>query len=513
MRWRFGVVAIATVVAMLVTGCSPEGRWVDRQVSSGPSANPGTVSWRNCVDEARDIAGSGLPSGLTFQCGTVTVPQDWATATPDGKASDGRTFDLALIRIRANGQSNRIGSLLMNPGGPGGSGLEFAVLTVSRYTDLLKRFDLIGFDPRGVGKSDPVKCMSDKDLDASFAYDPDPVSQAAFDGAVALTRKTVEPCGTKYGEQLRLFSTEQAARDMDAIRAAVGDEKMTYLGYSYGTLLGAVYAQLFPTKIRALVLDGAVDPQQSSIEGSEGQAKGFERAFTNFSQWCSGSPSRCPIAPDARAAVTAAFNQARANPVRGKDGRLATSGWILTAVVSSLYSQEAWPYLARAISDLGKGNADFTFLLADLYAERDDNGHYSNLFDANNAVNCADADDQPTLQQIRTLQGQWRTTYPMFGAPIAMGLVNCVVWPGKHDPYPVGPANGAPPIVVVGTTGDPATPYESTAKLATMLGTGVVLTWEGEGHTAYPETTCIRNAVNRYLIDLKPPAEGTRCPA
>lgn len=512
MRWRIGVVAVTAIVAVLAAGCTPGGaRWRDR--GAGPNdAVSGSVAWHDCADEARKVARSGLPSGVTFSCGTVSVPQDWATAT-DGKPADGRTFELSLIRIRSKKQANRIGSLLMNPGGPGGSGVEFAVLTAGRYSELLERFDLIGFDPRGVGRSDPVKCMSDADLDASFGFEPDPVSQAAFDSAVALTRRTVTPCGTKYGDDLRLFSTEQAARDMDAIRAAVGDEKMTYLGYSYGTLLGAVYAQLFPTKIRALVLDGAVDPQQSPVEGSEGQAKGFERAFGNFADWCLKNTARCPIAPNPRGAIAAALDQARTNPVKGDDGRPATSGWVFTAIVSSLYSQEAWPYLARAIADLSRGNADITFVLADLYAERDDDGHYSNLFDANNAVNCADSDQFPTIEQIRTLQGQWRSKYPLFGGPIALGLVSCAVWPGKHDPYPVGPATGAPPIVVVGTTGDPATPYESTPKLASMLGTGVVLTWQGEGHTAYPETTCIRAAVNRYLIDLSPPAAGTTCPA
>jgi hypothetical protein len=164
------------------------------------------------------------------------------------------------------------------------------------------------------------------------------------------------------------------------------------------------------------------------------------------------------------------------------------------------------------MDDLRRGDATAMFAQADGYAERDQNGHYTNLFDANTAVNCTDYDTYPDVDRIRTLQSQWRTKYPLFGAPLAMGMVNCAVWPSKHDPFPVGAAKGAPPILVVGTKGDPATPYEQAAKLATMLGTGVVLTWNGEGHTAYPQTACITANVNNYLINLVVPPKGTVCP-
>jgi pimeloyl-ACP methyl ester carboxylesterase len=312
---------------------------------------------------------------------------------------------------------------------------------------------------------------------------------------------------------LTLFSTEQAARDMDALRAAVGDPKMTYLGYSYGTLLGATYAQLFPKNIRALVLDGAVDPKQGFVARAETQAKGFERAFTNFTTWCAATARSCPIAPDARGVITDALAKAQVSPVKAKDGRDATAGWIFLGLVSSLYTESGWPALAKAIDTLQAGNAEGIFDLADSYARRQPDGSYTNLFDANTAVNCADADDVPSVEEVRKLQGEWRTKYPLFGAPLAMGLLPCTYWPAKRDPYPAGAATGSPPILVVGTTGDPATPYENTAQLASMLGTGQVLTWEGEGHTAYPNTPCITKAVNAYLIDLTVPQDGLRCPA
>jgi pimeloyl-ACP methyl ester carboxylesterase len=501
--------AVAGVTAaLLLAGCvTPPSTWAGpisgKAAPSASASTPaGAARWTPCPE----VSPRKLPN-VTFDCATVKVPQDWAAP------GDGKTFDIAMVRARAAGQRDRLGSLVVNPGGPGGSGIELAVyLAASLPTELLFRFDVVGFDPRGVGKSNPVKCFSDADLDQNFGLDPDPVAQADFDNFVGVTRRMAQSCGDKYGDSLRLFSTEQAARDMDAVRGAVGDEKLTYLGYSYGTLLGAVYAQLFPKKIRALVLDGAIDPTLSSMASSEGQARGFERAFENFSNWCKANTAQCPIAPDARGAVTAAIQSARTNPVTGRGGRRATAGWVFTAVVSSLYTDRRWPALAAAFANLRRGDPEAAFELADAYAERDPQGHYTNLFDANLTVNCADDDKTPTLADARRLQSEWRAKYPLFGGPLALNLI-CAQWPGKRDPYPAGKAEGAPPIVVVGTKGDPATPYEQTPALAKMLGVGVVLTWEGEGHTAYPQTRCITSAVNGYLIDLRVPQDGQSCPA
>jgi pimeloyl-ACP methyl ester carboxylesterase len=479
--------------------------------SDTPSV-PGTrASWRRCPEVPRKLLGRGA-AGMTYDCATVAVPRDWNAPTTGG------TYDVALMRVRSAHQRNRIGSLVINPGGPGASGFDYAVYLSygeklaglpSAITD---RFDIVGFDPRGVGRSSPVKCIADADQDATIAADPDPVSQSEFDEVATLTRKIATGCGTRYGAQLPLFSTEQTAHDLDTIRTAVGDDKLSFLGFSYGTLIGATYAQLYPAKVRALVLDGAVDPELSFVAGSEVQAKGFERAFTNFARWCTATPAKCAIAPDARTAVTDALAKAETSPIPGKDGRAATDGWVFLALISSLYTETGWQRLASAVRNLQRGDPSGIFDLADGYAERDDDGHYSNQFDALNTVNCADTDAAPSAAQVRKLQGEWRAKYPIFGASLAMGLLACTYWPGRRDPYPVGPAPGAPPIVVVGTTGDPATPYENTAKLAHMLGVGHVVTWEGEGHTAYPGTPCIVSAVDAYLIDLTLPREGLRCP-
>jgi pimeloyl-ACP methyl ester carboxylesterase len=509
------------VVALVATGCTFGSEGTKRGTTSArPEPGAAGGSWRPCDSVAEDLVGrAAARAKVSYECTTVKVPQDWTTAgASPGATPSGPTFDIAVIRARSASQRDRIGSLLVNPGGPGASGVDLAVyLSLGRAlgglpADVLDRFDIVGFDPRGVSRSSPIKCISDADLDASFGYEPDPADQADFDGLVALTRRIGQNCGAKYSNTLQLYSTEQAARDMDAVRAAVGDPKMTYLGYSYGTLLGATYAQLFPNRIRAFVLDGAVDPKQDIVAGSESQAKGFERAFDNFGKWCSDNRSACPIGPDARGAVTTALDKARSSPARGSDGREASAGWVFWAVISSLYTEPGWRKLASAIAKLETGDPEEVFELADSYAERQPDGTYNNMFDAFSAVSCVDKEAPPNLARIRQLQSQWRAKYPLFGAAQAVGLLSCALWPGKRDPVPTGQAKGAPPIVVVGTTGDPATPYEQTARLAKMLGVGVVLTWQGEGHTAYPETSCINNAIGNYLVDLEVPRAGLTCP-
>jgi pimeloyl-ACP methyl ester carboxylesterase len=519
------------IAALVIAGCDAT-RPLDPAVTEptgAPAAWDASVTWEPCPELPEEALSQALPAGVlprfltdlitgvavtvltagrTYECGTLPVPQDWAQ--PDS----GETFDIGLVRIRASEEP--IGSLIVNPGGPGASGMDAAAyLSLPEFVgglpeQVTDHFDIVGFDPRGVGRSSPIECFTDADLDEMFGADPDPVDQTAFDEAVAESAARTGACGNEYGETLRHFSTRQTAHDLDAIREAVGDEQITYLGYSYGTLLGAVYAHLYPQNIRAMVLDGAVDPQPTG-EGGGGQAAGFERAFGNFADWCDSSPFECPLGPDTRARVTGAIEQARVSPAVGADGREATAGWVFWAVVATLYQQALWPQLGTAIADLEQGDPTGVFTLADIYTGRDADGSYPNMFDANTAINCVDYDSDQTVADVRAQQEQARADYPLFGPPLAVGGLDCVQWPVEPDPYPVGAAEGAPPILVIGTTGDPATPYESTARLADLLGTGVVLTYEGEGHTVYPEAGCVDEAVHSYLLDLTPPADGTTC--
>lgn len=506
-RWRAGGVAALLAVVLVATGCTKAetGRFSSAGADTDGAASD--IRWRNCADEAEELVGAPV-TGATIECGTLEVPADWASP------SDDASMEIALLRVRDKKQRNRIGSLLVNPGGPGASGRYLAAASPFFFpSQLRERFDIVGFDPRGVGASERIKCGSDQLKDEMIAAEPDPRDQASFDAQAAAALEFSRGCERDKGTSLRLFSTEQTAHDMDAIREAVGDDKLNYLGYSYGTQLGAIYAQLFPRNIRAMVLDGAVDLTQDGVAGSQGQAAGFERAFGNFAAACAARGDQCPVGPDASASFNRILEKVRANPVPGEDGRTATAGHVMFAVVSAMYVQESWRPLEKALRDIEDGDPEGVFTLVDAYTDRDENGKYDNSSDANTTINCVDSEEAITVEQVRALQEEWRTLYPTFGSALAMTMLTCVAWPADaHDPYPVGEAKGAPPIVVVGTTGDPATPYENTEKLATQLGVGVVVTQVGEGHTSYPQgSRCLREAVNKYLIDETVPEANLRC--
>ncbi|MEN3362644.1 MAG: hypothetical protein V7637_6626, partial [Mycobacteriales bacterium] len=296
---------------------------------------------------------------------------------------------------------------------------------------------------------------------------------------------------------------------------AVGDSKTTYLGYSYGTRLGSVYAQLFPKRVRALVLDGAVDPVQGDVASAETQARGFENAFNQFAADCTRRGGGCRVGPDARAFVTGLLTAARKAPIRSRkvgEKRTATAGYVLLAVISALYDQNDWPDLEKALANAKAGDAAGIFELTDRYSQRDADGKYSNIVDASLTINCTDSGDKVSAATIHAKLAAWRTKYPLFGTSLALGLLGCQQWLGPRHPLPAVRAAASPPILVIGTTNDPATPYASAGVLARALAHGVLLTWDGEGHTAYPKTACVTRAVNAYLINLTVPKAGTSCP-
>jgi pimeloyl-ACP methyl ester carboxylesterase len=483
--------------------------------ASGTTAAPGTgtLDLTDCASLI-NLSAAGIPEQrrqkLNFDCGRVLVPVDYAKPS-------GATMSVAVIRIRYQDQPDRIGSLLVNPGGPGASGFFLAIsLAASLPDDVLRHFDLVGFDPRGVGLSTPIRCESDKDETQALALNVDVRTAAGFSEAKNLAQSFAAGCQAKYGAKLAHYNTVETAKDMDRIRAAVGDDKLNYLGFSYGTELGAVYAHLFPQRIRVAVLDGAVDPQTTgdAIKSAEQQIAGFESALDQFAADCA-TRSSCRTLGNVRDAIATLVQKADATPIRssrGSETRKATGGNVLYAVLYSLYSKQLWPSLATALTDAQHGDAKGLFELDDAYSERDPDGHYSNILDVFQAVSCNDQRSDPSDEVIKQTASRWATQFPLFGLWSAVSLFQCQAWPKNRHPIPPETAAGSKPILVVGNLHDPATPYAGAVNLAKTLGTGVLLSWDGEGHTSYGQSDCIDEKVNAYLINATVPAPNITCP-
>ncbi|WP_448627961.1 alpha/beta hydrolase [Geodermatophilus sp. URMC 64] len=519
MRRRPPLLAAVAGLLLLLTGCTSftstmAASETAEESGSAAAAEVPPIEWSDCSEQIVPlIAGQpGADRNLGFECGRTEVPISY-------DEPQGATLPLFLVRVKLAGQTDRIGSLVVNPGGPGGSGADAAIgLALSLPEDVLRRFDLVGFDPRGVGLSTPVECIPAELKDRLVAAEPRPVTEKQLDDAFALADEVASACEDKYGDALGSFNTVDTARDMDRIREALGDEQLTYLGYSYGTTLGSTYAELFPDKVRALVLDAAVDPEADPVEDAEASAAGFEAGFDAFAQNCTGLIAGCPIGPDPRKAVSDLLTQAGATPIPSTaegETRTATAGVVMTAIQAALYDQESWPQLAQALAAAQKGDSAGVFSLADSYSGRMDDGSYSNLFDANITINCADTstDEDVPESQVRRLAAEWNEKYPLFGAGSAVSLYTCSAWDADRTPLPERDAEGSAPILVVGNSGDPVTPLPGAVDMADDLESGVLLTWQGQGHTSYPKTPCVTDAVNRYLIDLTAPQDGLTCPA
>jgi pimeloyl-ACP methyl ester carboxylesterase len=519
MRLRRGMPAALLGLLLALSGCTSFSSAVSAGKSS-TSAAPATptqvapIRWSDCTSQIKPlIAGQpGSDRQLSFQCGRTQVPIDYAQP-------NGSTLPLFLVRVVLAGQSNRIGSLVVNPGGPGASGADAAIgLALTMPTAVLQRFDLVGFDPRGVGLSTPVECIPDQLKDTLAASEPRPTTDAQLDQAFGLAKQVADGCAKKYGKALGTFNTVDTARDMDRIRQALGDPKINYLGYSYGTTLGSVYAELFPGHIRSFVLDGVVDPDSTPVADAESSAAGLEKGFDAFAANCTSLASGCPVGADPRGFVQALLTQAGQAPIpSAKQGetRKATAGIVLTAVLSALYDTGSWPQLAQSLAAAQKGDAQGLFSLADSYNGRLENGTYSNLMDANIAINCADQGRKQDVSEaeVRRLDAEWNTKYPLFGAGAAVGLYTCTVWQADRTPLPPRKAVDTAPILVVGNSGDPVTPLPGAQDMAEDLRSTVLLTWQGQGHTSYPKTPCVADAVDSYLIDLTTPTSGLTCPA
>jgi pimeloyl-ACP methyl ester carboxylesterase len=519
-RFRCALLA-ATALASLLVGCTTTTGGVGRPATLGPSAGPSTsapaaaptIDFTDC-SALFNLSAAGIPAErmrhLQFGCGQLRVPLDYGHP-------NGQTVALTVMRVHDTEQTAKTGSLLVDPGGPGGSGIFLAFgLARTMSDDVLRHFDLVGFDPRGVGLSSPLRCTSDAEEDQLLALDADVRTPAGLAAAKHAWADVAAECSSRYGATLEHFNTVETAQDMEQIRQAVGDAALNYLGFSYGTELGAAYAHRYPTRIRAMVLDGAVDPQTTGdvIRSTAEQVQGFESAFDQFAADCAHRSS-CASLGSPRAAVAALERQANRAPMPSNaagDARKATGSTVLYAVLSALYSQSEWPALGSALRDAQEGDAKGLFSLVDDYSERAPNGQFHNLLDVFDVVSCNDERTDPTDAQVQATAARWAQSYPLFGVWSAIALLQCQAWQPDRHPVPTPSAAGSRPILVVGNLHDPATPYQGAVHLAAALTTGVVLTWDGQGHTSYGNSPCIDGKVNEYLINGKVPAGNTTCP-
>ncbi len=493
--------AAVLAAALLAGGCASG----DRSVAQGPTSEASPLATAPEAPPSSDSNVGTTPSGSLdwtecdggFECATLAVPVDH-------ERPDGPTLDLGLVRQPAADPDRRIGSLLMNPGGPGGSAVEFVEgVAPGLPSELRDRFDIVGFDPRGVGRSDALDCHDR----IRAMYVTDPTIEDAGDRAALLRTSTafVQECEQRYRDLLAHLGTRDVARDMDLIREAMGEDTLTYVGLSYGTSIGQVYADLFPERVRAMVLDGVVDLSTPGVEGAVVQATGFERALDNFAADCRRRSS-CPIAADPEAAVERVIAAAERAPIpAARVGEPAGPGLVILALVQSMYSESLWAPLAQGVATALRGDASALVQLANSYL-----GVAS--FEIYFAVSCLDS-AWPAPDALLAAGKVAARSAPHFGEAIVTDYVRCSLWPARPQPLRPPEAAGSPPILVVSTTGDPATPYESGVAVADQLPQGVLLTNEGEGHTVVVDgKACIDDAVVPYLVGLEAPSDGTRCP-
>ncbi len=508
---------LAPVVAgvLLVASCSDSSDTLGQQRREAPDSTPAPDATVGVDPELADFYTQKLDwsgCGGDFQCATMEVPLDY-----DDPGGD--VVEIAVLRSPATGDERR-GSLVVNPGGPGGSGVDYARAARSVATEaVLESYDIVGFDPRGVGASTPIDCLDDADLDAFVAADASPDSDEEIAELQEQAERFASGCESRSGELLPHVGTPDVARDMDVLRAVIGDEQLTYLGKSYGTYIGAVYADLFPDRVGRMVLDGAIDPALSGTDMALGQADGFERALGAFIGWCLDKD--CSVGDteaEIRQSVSGLLRQADAEPLpTGDDGRPLTESLATYGIILPLYltAAEGYPTLELALSSaLDDGDGTMLLTLADLYLDRGSDGAYNgNQNEAIAAVNCLDRPESATVEEAEASVPQFEEASPIFGPFLAWGALACSAWPveSESQPAPVT-APGAAPILVVGTTGDPATPYAWAESLAGQLGSGSLLTYEGSVHTAYRAgSDCVDEAVDDYLLAGTVPADGTRC--
>ena len=456
------------------------------------------LAWQDCYED--------------FQCTTLDVPVDYSDLTVG-------TFEISVLRYLAADQKNRIGSLVVNPGGPGSSGVNYAYNAEYIFSpDITDRYDIVGFDPRGVAESAPIRCLSDREIDANYAADGKPDNAAELDDAIKETKKYVQTCLDK-NDHLTSFSTANAARDMDVLRAALGDEKLNYMGKSYGTFMGSLYAQLFPDKIGRVVLDGAVDPTISQYGQVLTQAASFDNSLTKFLEECAKNKN-CSLPTDVDQARKAIISLLKATakkplPLKSPDGdkRQVTETLLILGMAEAFYdSEEGWPILRKALGEIKLGYGDEMIKLADQYSGRQKDGSYrSNEFDSGSIIDCLDFSDTRTVADITKDSKEISKLAPVFGPYLGYAGLTCQYLPAT-TPVTISSISVKAPILIIGTTRDPATPYAWAVGLQKIISNSQLMTLVGDGHTGHNRgSACIDNAVDDYYLKGVLPAKNLRC--
>jgi pimeloyl-ACP methyl ester carboxylesterase len=502
--------ALSLAAALVLTGCTLEvsgpGQSPDRSRGDTTPTLPSGGVWEQTIDWERCTLTEGA------QCATVLAPLDWEDPT-------GETIELALARVQASGEGEALGSLLINPGGPGGSGKSFLPLALDSIgEDVKARYDIVGFDPRGVGDSTAVTCYeSTEDLDAYYAASW-PRTAAGFEESLEVVEPFAEACDENTGPVLAHIDTVSSAKDMDLLRELLGDSKLNFLGYSYGTLLGATYADLFPENVGRMVLDGAIDPSTPADLHEVEQAAGFEAALGAYLTDCLGTAA-CPFDGSKEEALTQIHDlllaiEKKPLPAGPDDPRQLTLPLALNGILVTMYDDANWIATSTALSQaLDEADGTMLMYLSDAYLERVNGEYRSNQMEAFIAINCLDDRVAADLASAEAHAAALVEASPTFGEFWSYTEKQCEVWPYPEtgEAHAIA-APGAGPIIVVGTTGDPATPYHGAVALAEQLESGVLITYEGEGHTAYGRSNqCVDEPINRYFLEGEPPREDLTC--
>jgi pimeloyl-ACP methyl ester carboxylesterase len=448
------------------------------QGEAGPDDGTAQLEWSSCMGGA--------------ECAELDVPVDYADP-------DGDTLTLSIARVPASG--DRIGALFVNPGGPGATASDFAAdIAFALPSEVTERFDIVGVDPRGLGAS-AIDCRGD--MEELYGVDYSIDSPEDTTELLSVSQEYVDGCASAAGDLLPFLGTEEVARDIDAVRAAMGDDQLNYLGFSYGSATGQMLAELFPDRVRAMIIDGILELGPTGVQSSVDQAAGFEMALQAWAEDCNADSS-CPLAPDAIGAVEQLQNEVEQAPIPAEPRELGP-GELSTGLALPLYSESLWPDLSEAVADALAGDGSAMVGLADEYLD-------IGSFDIYFATFCLDLEWPEDPQELLDAGAAATAESPHFAEPIVNDYVRCAIWPAEEEPLPALTAPEAPPILVVSTTNDPATPYEAGVRTAERLASGVLLTYEGEGHTVVGNgVPCVDELAAAYLVDLEVPEDGTTC--